>query len=415
MNEQRYPSTQSHCEYSPFEAKYLRCSNLNMPLLATDFFKSELQLYLDGLTAEMWDLIEYGHFDCNAFMVLLKMWQSILYKISQEVLSVVLPQVEEHAQILMKGVESPHRALNYSSVTEDDIHACIWDSLLFALKDTINAGEIKSQCGDHLLELVAVKVSKTVNRALSETSLRPGSVPNLDVPHQVSEIGEIALQSISVFRDCLTTMRLAGRFGNEDDCVGWYSSEDTTRPLVAPLPTPVQTSNEKAGTHLHSDPTIEGYTKTANICPPSPSETWTKKEITFCTALLWKLMDHIAHSNAKSVLEINIDWMLAQLKTTVVETRPHHLQNIGDFHVDIYKDLCQEFGCKERLYFSMARCQLVFVEALARVLKDHLQTPKKKDIFTLVRTFFKKRTSKVSLPFEHEQARLMASNKTRKL
>ncbi|XP_077463449.1 uncharacterized protein LOC144078686 isoform X5 [Stigmatopora argus] len=106
MNEQRYPSTQSHCENSPFEAKYLRCSNLNMPLLATDFFKSELQVYLDGLTAEMWDLIEYGHFDCNAFMVLLKMWQSILYKISQEVLSVVLPQVEELAQILISYRET---------------------------------------------------------------------------------------------------------------------------------------------------------------------------------------------------------------------------------------------------------------------------------------------------------------------
>ncbi|XP_057674869.1 uncharacterized protein LOC130905458 [Corythoichthys intestinalis] len=412
MNEERYPSTQSHCDYSPFEAKYLRCSNLNMPLLATDFFKSELQLYLDGLTAEMWDLIEYGHFDCNAFMVLLKMWQSILYKISQEVLSVVLPQVEEHAQIIMNGGESPHRAHNYSRVTEDDIHACIWDSLLFALKDTINAGEIKSPCGERLLELVAAKVSKTVNRALSETASRPGP-PNLDVPHQVSEIGEIALQSISVLKDCLATMRLAGRFGNEDDCVGWYSSEGTARALVAPLPTPVQTSCERAETSLRSHPVAD--VKTGNICPPPAPETWTKKEIVFCTALLWKLMDHIAHSNAKSVLEVDIDWMLAQLKSTVVETRPHHPQNIGDFHIDIYKDLCQEFGSKERLYFSMACCQLVFVETLARVLKNHLQAPKKRDIFTLVRAFFKKRTSRVSLPGERGRARLMASTDTRKL
>ncbi|XP_019724172.1 uncharacterized protein LOC109515049 [Hippocampus comes] len=407
-------STHSNNDDSPIEPKYLRCSNLNMPLLATEFFKSELQLYLDGLTSETWDLIEYGHFDCNAFMVLLKMWQSILYKISQEVLSVVLPQVEEHAQILVNGCDSPQQALNYSCVTVDDIHACIWDSLLLALKDTINAGEIRSPCGDHLLELVAAKVSKTVNSALSEMSSQLDSAPHLDVPHQVSEIGEIALQSISVLRDCLENMRMAGRYGIEEDCAGSESSEDATNILVAPLPTPVQTC-EKVSTHLHAQTPTEVHIKTGNTCLHPPAETWTKKENIFCTVFLWKLMDHIAASNAKSVLEMDIDWMLAQLKSTVVETRPNHPQNIGDFHIDIYKDLCQEFGSKERLYFSMVCCQLVFVEALARALKNHLQAPKKKDFFTVVKAFFRKRTAKVSLACEHGRVRLLASTNTRKL
>ncbi|XP_077406478.1 uncharacterized protein LOC144038147 [Vanacampus margaritifer] len=414
-NDQRGHSAHSHSDDSPIEPKYLRCSNLNMPLLATEFFKSELQLYLDGLTNETWDLIEYGHFDCNAFMVMLKMWQSILYKISQEVLSVVLPQVKEHAQIVVvNGCDFPHRALNYSCVTEDDIHACIWDSLLLALKDTINAGEVRSPCGDHLLELVASKVSKTVNAALSEMSSQLDFVPHLDVPHQVSEIGEIALQSISVLRDCLENMRLAGRYGFEEDCADSDSSEDTRDILVAPLPTPVQTS-EKEEIQLHAYIPTEVRTKPGNICLHPPSETWTKEENIFCTVFLWKLMDHIAHSNAKSVLEMDIDWMLAQLKSTVMEARPNHPQNIGDFHIDIYKDLCQEFGSKERLYFSMMCCQLVFVEALARALKNHLQAPKKKDFFTVVKAFFKKRTAKVSLACDQGQAMLLASTNTRKL
>ncbi|XP_061653006.1 uncharacterized protein LOC133488743 [Phyllopteryx taeniolatus] len=402
-------------DYSPIEAKYLRCSNLNMPLLETEFFKSELQLYIDGLTKEMWDLIEYGHFDFNAFMVLFKMWQTILYKISQEVLSVVLPQVEEHAQILVNGCDSPQWALNYSSVTEDDIHACIWDSLLLALKNTINAGEVRSPCGDHLLELVAAKVSKTVNTALSEISSQLDSAPHLDVPHQVSEIGEIALQSISVLRDCLENMRLVSGFEFEEVCAYSDSSEDTTDVLVAPLPTPVQTYNEEAESHLYTRSPTEVHTKTGNICLHPPAETWTKKENIFCTVFLWKLMDHIAHSNAKSVLEMDIDWMLAQLKSTVVETRPNHPQNIGDFHIEVYKDLCQEFGSKEHLYFSVACCQLVFVEALARALKKHLQGPKKRDFFTKVRAFFKKRTAKVSMPCGHGRTRLRASTNTKKL
>ncbi|XP_061658281.1 uncharacterized protein LOC133491300 isoform X2 [Syngnathoides biaculeatus] len=400
---------------SPIEPKYMRCSNFNMPLLETEFFKSELQLYIDGLTTEMWDLIEYGHFDFNAFIMLFKMWQTILYKISQEVLSVVLPQVEEHAQIPMDDYDSLQWALNLSSVTEDDIHACIWDSLLLALKNTINAGDAKCPCGDHLLELVAAKVSKTVNNALSEISSQLDSVPHLDVPHQVSEIGEIALQSISVLRACLENMRLASGFECEEVCAYSDSSEDTTDVLVAPLPTPVQTYNEQEESHLHAHSPAVAPTKTGNICLHPPAETWTKKENIFCTVFLWKLMDHIAHSNAKSVLEMDIDWMLAQLKSTVVETRPNHPQNIGDFHIEVYKDLCQEFGSKERLYLSMACCQLAFVEALARALKKHLQGPKKRNFFTKVRAFFKKRTAKVSMACGHGRMRLRDSTNTKKL
>ncbi|XP_077368638.1 uncharacterized protein LOC144013523 [Festucalex cinctus] len=411
-NNQMDHSAHSHSDDSPNDPKYLRCSNLNMPLLATEFFKSELQLYLDGLTIETWALIEYGHFDCNAFMVLLKMWQTILYKISQEVLSVVLPQVEGHAQSVVDDCDAPHWAFNYSCVTEDDIHASIWDSLLLALKDTINARDVRSPCGDRLLELVAAKVSKTVNAALSTKSSQLDFVSQLDVPHQVSEIGEIALQSISVLRDCLENMRLAGRCGFEQDCADSDSWDDDTRDiLMAPLPTPVQTSEDKTDLYAH----IPTEVHTGNICLHQPAETWTKKENIFCTVFLWKLMDHIAHSNAKPVLEMDIDWMLAQLKSTVVETRPNHPQNIGDFHIDIYKDLCQEFGSKERLYFSMACCQLVFVEALARALKNHLQAPKKKDFFTVVKTFFKKRTAKVSMACEQRQETLLASTNTRNL
>nr|XP_057906934.1 ly6/PLAUR domain-containing protein 6 isoform X1 [Doryrhamphus excisus] len=397
---------------SPIEPKHLRCSNLNMPLLASEFFKSELQLHLDGMTTEMWDLIEYGHFDRNAFMVLLKMWQSILCKISQEVLVVVVPQVEEHAQIIEKGCDTPIRALNYSCVTEDDIHACIWDSLLLALKDAINAGDIKLPCGDQLLEMVAAKVSHTVNTALSNISSPPTPLPHPDVPHQVSEIGEIALQTISVLKSCLETMRQDGDAGCEEECVDSDSSEETTNGLVAPLPTPVL---NRAQRNLKTHTPAKVRTRTENISNRTPAETWTKKENTFCTVFLWKLTDHIAHSNSKSVLEMDIDWMLTHLMSAVVETRPNLLLNIGDFHIHIYKDLCQEFGSKERLYCSMARCQLVFVEALARAMRHHLKAPKKRDFFTKVRAFFKKKTAKVSLAYEQGHMWLQASNNTKKL
>ncbi|XP_061914705.1 uncharacterized protein LOC133657411 isoform X1 [Entelurus aequoreus] len=401
-------------EQSPIEPDLLRCSNLNMPLLASEFFKSELQLHLDGITTETWDLIEYGHFDCNAFMVLLKMWQSILYKISQEVLVVVVPQVEEHAHIIEKGCGTLQRALNFSCVTEDDIHACIWDSLLLALKDTINAGNVKTPCGDQLLEMVAAKVSKTVNKALSDISLKPNSFTYPDVPHQVSEIGEIALQTISVLRNCLENMRTAAGAAGEDVCADSDSSEEKSNGLVAPLPTPVL--NTRAEKKFRARTPADGCAKTEKGCCRHTSVgTWTKKENTFFTVLLWKLTDHIAHSNSKSVLEMDIDWMLAHIMSAVVETHPNLLLNIGDFHVHIYKDLCQEFGSKERLYFSMARSQAAFVEALARALRHHLQAPKKTDFFTKIRAFFKKKTAKVSLAYEQGQMWLQASTGTKKL
>lgn len=289
--------------------------------------------------------------------------------------------------------EAPQR--NYHSVTAEDIQASLGHSIHESLGQALEVVEESSDDSEQLLQLVAEEVADKINRTLDAT-MQPTSssqseesvwcVTPQTTKHMVLHVANILSRCVVLRYNMehpeeLRPVSVSPRASSPDDksTVEVFNSERTNGSL---LESP------------SSDLVIPGR----SASPAATKEELSQGEKTFLAMFLGKLLDHIAHSTKTSVLDMNFDEILKNLRRIAEETRFTLPQTVGNLHRTIFKKLCVEFGSTKLLHAAIGSEGLAFEEAVARELRVLQQkaTHKKPSFVTNVRRIFRRKSNKVA-------------------
>ncbi|KAA8579337.1 hypothetical protein FQN60_010677 [Etheostoma spectabile] len=408
LTSQTYCTSSFHMDstISPEELGEQRCSDLDLPLLTSETLDEVVSLYLGYITNKQWAMLADGHVDSAAATLLSDLCHEVVQTVCSEVLDVVAPQVYRQtmghnymestssasATMYLDEYEAPQR--NYHSVTAEDIQASLGHSLHECLGEALEVVEERCEDAEQLLRLVAEEVADKINRTLAATR-RPTSssqseesvwcvsprTTQLMVFHVAKILSRCVVRKYNIVpSEELRLVSVSSGASSPDD-------ESTAE----------EPNSERTDGSLVESPGPDLVISVSSASPAATKEELTQGEKTFLAVFLGKLLDHIAHSTKTSVLDLNFDGLLENLRRIAEETGFTLPQTVGNLHRAIFKKLCVEFGSKKLLHAAIGSEGLAFEEAVARELRVLQQkaTHKKPSFGTNVRRIFR-RSNKVS-------------------
>ncbi|XP_059214482.1 uncharacterized protein LOC131992805 [Centropristis striata] len=295
--------------------------------------------------------------------------------------------------VSMDGIEAPQREPNYDAVTEEDIQASLGHSLHQCLGEAFGVMEEMSEDSEQLLQLVAQEVAKKVNRTLafiSRSTSSNQSEETFECETPESPTQDMVNHVFKILQRCLEKKFLE------------FPDRGAPGEVLSLSPTPDKDYTEESSMKAAEDSlslseqqSID-LTIVRSLSPTSVKQEFLLGETTFLAVFLGKLLDHIAHSTKTSVLEMDFDGILKNLKKILGETSFPPPQTVGNLHLTIFKKLCVEFGSAKLLQTAIVSKGLVIEEVVAMELKRQLQKATCPSFATKVRRFFKRSSNKVS-------------------
>ncbi|KAM8884011.1 uncharacterized protein ACB058_000378 [Synchiropus picturatus] len=335
-----------------------RCSDLDVPLLTKETFKDVVKKYLSKITFDQWSLLSTGKMDQATEAVLDQLDRKVVEMVSTAILDVVEPQVYEWSRNkramagekacgyeTWKELKALPTESNYTTVTVEDVEACIGDALNHSLSEAVGVQEClnNSESTKQLRKLIGVEVTKRVN--LSLDLMKMGS--SLEQSKMVVRCKVAGLDTKKMVACTAQTLSsYTKKSSHATDEEEKSCSSDFFETISKDSSTDLSGSQEEA------------------------SKEFQKKQQTFLTMFLGKLLDHVAQSSESfSVADVNFDEILENL-SEIIEGEQNFIppQTVGNLHVNIFTNLCQTFGSAKKLQDTITARDMTFEEEVAREL-----------------------------------------------
>ncbi|KAL3045531.1 hypothetical protein OYC64_013740 [Pagothenia borchgrevinki] len=224
----------------------LMCSDLDMPMLTPDIFQPIIKSFLNDCTNVSWQLLSDGKIDSDAIILLTRMCQEIIDRLTMLILEVTLPQVnkwmdwveeENHrnacmtASIPTKSSVYTQRTHIYDRVTEEDVEASFGNCLDCCFGMALGRQQGKTEQSQALLALFIVSIAKRVNCGLQELS-QPSSPnsSNESVSSTDSQTEDIVYNIAHILRACMGNYKVlpSPQFSRRSQCSSCTFSDDET-------------------------------------------------------------------------------------------------------------------------------------------------------------------------------------------
>ncbi|KAM7366820.1 hypothetical protein PAMP_014764 [Pampus punctatissimus] len=284
---------------------------------------------------------EMGDLRCSDLEVPVLTWKTF-----EEVVTLFLDDITER------------KGRNYATVTEEDMEACLDNSLHCCIGKVLCVVEERSENSDQLRELIGREVASKVNRSLMKHVSSSTDTENSDeyvgceTPgfHTKMMVYHIA----KILNRCILKK---GRLKPSDE----YLDSNVT-----------EVSEPDEVTSVEELSVNEDKPAKAGVAFP-PRAMW-MKEKSFLSVFLGKLLDHIAQSTETSVLDMDFDKICKDLRERLVGDTGFILpKTVGNLHHSIFETLCQEFGSAKQLHAAVISVNTEFAEAVTRALRSQLK------------------------------------------
>ncbi|XP_030584909.1 uncharacterized protein LOC115780081 [Archocentrus centrarchus] len=329
---------------------------------------------------------------------------------------------------------------SYCRVTQDDVQSSFGDLFDTCFGKFLETVQRRSHDSVRLSTLLSVEIAKNVNLALSHSTAETSVRRRRSTPE--SELKEIALHVINILHICMNTtcapLCTQSIQSSDAESSGCSSLEEHIQPnpsegcrVIRPLP-----RNKNPGSpnfeEVEDEDVQEGpcrktltpspcvvrrdvgsngkspdfrITEAKNLeqhrvesfetthstkqsteslshsteCPHPQLPKCSIDEI-FLRACLAKLIDHIAEKTHTSFANVDFHQIVTRVTERLVgEERYTTPQNVKNFHITIYKELCRKFRSKYVLQVLMETCDPAFVAALVVTLNGQLKKLMKKN------------------------------------
>ncbi|XP_030601053.1 uncharacterized protein LOC115791094 [Archocentrus centrarchus] len=418
-------------------------SHLDMPLFTFPVFKETVSNWMDNLSDDDWLDLHNDENGIHKLALISDMSQALIEENAIFLLNHIRIQISanphEHVPMDNKSSSADTSKLvnsqplfdgcSYCRVTQDDVQSSFGDVLDTCFGQFMGTVQRRSFDSARICTLLSVEIAKHVNSALSHSTVQTSVRSRRFTPQ--SKLKEIAHHVINIFCICKSmthappSAQCSQSSGAKCPCCSGLKGDVNIQPdrsegriVVLPLPgdmipgfsnfEDVQESPEETCRKTLEQRRAESFKRTrstkqrtdslsrstACLLPQLPKCSVDEKFLKTC---LINLIDHITYKTHKSVINVRFYQILACVTESLVGeesyTAPKSAKN---FHIPIYKELCQKFTSKYNLQALMEKCDPAFVAAFVETLKGQLKkSMEKKSKFKMLRKF--RRNNKMPL------------------